>query len=133
MDQFLFVLSLLNTFGSIKGLFQKIRSHVKFLFWHPCYSFLTQVNHLSFVSKQLCSCIRRLYTRYLYQVGNSLTVLFPLSSLYHIISNIQIWVILHCAAELDFLYSVANIHFNLSYLNTRFFKTRIVHNYSRQE
>ena len=35
-----------NPFGSSKGFFQKIRSHVKLHFWHPCYYFLTQLNRI---------------------------------------------------------------------------------------
>ena len=119
------MLSLVNSFGSSKGFFQKKGSHVKFLFWHPCYCFSTQLPRISFVRKQLCSCIIGLYTQYVSQLGNYLTIIFS----FHIY-NTQPRIFILQGYFITLLYFNFRIRlwtFDLFRLVTRFFKRRIAH------
>ena len=109
----------------VKLLFEKIRSHMKFLFWYSYYYFLTPINNLSFVRKQLCSCIPILYTQYVSQLGNYLTIIFS----FHIY-NTQPRIFILQGYFITLLYFNFRIRlwtFDLFRLVTRFFKRRIAH------
>ena len=103
--------SFFNPFGLSKGFFQKIRSHIKLLFWHPCYYFFNTTKSTLICEKAMVFMYSKNIDSVFFSTWNlfNRNIYISFSILQHTISNILTKGILHYTAVLYFLYPATNV------------------------